>query len=131
VCEDPPVVLDGAHNPQAAAVLARAVTEAWPDPASRPMVLIGVLSDKDAEGIVRELAPVAGGFVCTSPASDRALSADEMARVVEGVTGTPCATVSLSDVDRAWAAHAARGGGLLVTGSLYTVGQVRSRLIPK
>jgi dihydrofolate synthase/folylpolyglutamate synthase len=128
VQEDPPAVLDGAHNPQAAAVLATAIEEAWPDPAARPMVLIGVLSDKDAAAIVRALAPVVGGFVCTAPESPRALSADEMAKVVEGVTGRPCATVPLREVDRAWVAANAPEAGLLVTGSLYTVGQVRVRL---
>jgi dihydrofolate synthase/folylpolyglutamate synthase len=123
----PPVVLDGAHNPAAAAVLATAVAEAWPDPEARPLALIGVLADKDAEGIVRELAPYLSGFVCTAPVLDRALLADELAATVEHVTGRPCAVVPIGAVDAAWVASNA-SSGLLVTGSLYTVGQLRGAL---
>jgi dihydrofolate synthase/folylpolyglutamate synthase len=124
---DPPVVLDGAHNPEAASVLATAIAEAWPDPQVRPLALIGVLADKDAEGIVRELAPFVSGFACTAPVLDRALPAEELAATVEHVTGRPCATVPIGAVDVAWAKSVAPEG-LLVTGSLYTVGRVRPAL---
>ncbi len=127
VCDEPPVVLDGAHNPQAAAVLATAVIEAWPHAPERPLALIGVLADKDVEGIVRALAPAVSGFVCTAPDSPRALPADDLARIVEAVTGSPCATVPLAAVDAAWAGFTAPAG-LVVTGSLYTAGQVRGKL---
>lgn len=131
VSEDPPVVLDGAHNPQAAAVLAGAVAEAWPDPAARPLAVIGMLADKDAEGIVRALAPVVSGFVCTAPDSDRALPGEALAAIVRSVTGVAPEAVALERIDRAWAAKRARGSGMVVTGSLYTVGQLRARLIPQ
>jgi dihydrofolate synthase/folylpolyglutamate synthase len=126
---DPPVVLDGAHNPQAASVLADAIVEAWPDPAVRPLALIGILSDKDAEGIVRALAPCLSGFVCTAPDSPRAMSADALASLVETVTGVACPVVEIGEVSRAWAERHASPSGLVVTGSLYTVGGVRARLL--
>ncbi len=66
---DPPLVIDGAHNPQAAGVLAEAVLDAWPDDRSRPLCVLGVLTDKDADGIVRALAPAVDGFVVTQPDS--------------------------------------------------------------
>jgi dihydrofolate synthase/folylpolyglutamate synthase len=128
VRSDPPVVLDGAHNPEAASVLATAVAEAWPDPQARPLALIGVLADKDAEGIVRELAPFVSGFACTAPVLGRARSADELAATVEHVTGRPCAIVRIGDVDVAWVESMAPRG-LLVTGSLYTVGRLRAALM--
>lgn len=84
---DPWVVADAAHNPQAATALAEAVRDAWPDPAGRPVVVLGVLADKDAAGIATALAPVAAGFVCVAPRSPRALSASELAATVERVTG--------------------------------------------
>jgi dihydrofolate synthase/folylpolyglutamate synthase len=126
---NPLVVLDGAHNPQGAGVLAGAVEEAWPSPGHRPLALIGVLSDKDAEGIVRALAPVVSGFACTAPDSDRAISAADLAQVVRAVTGAACPTVDIEDVDLPWVRDNAPDAGLLVSGSLYTAGQLRAPLL--
>jgi dihydrofolate synthase/folylpolyglutamate synthase len=126
MCEDPPLVLDGAHNPQAAAVLATAVAEAWPDPHDRPWCVLGILSDKDAEGIVTALYPVVERFVVTQSHSPRARGADELAVIVERVTGARPDIVS--DMAEA-VAHArvhAGAHGVLVTGSLYTVGEARA-----
>ena len=69
----PPLVVDGAHNPQAARVLAGAIAEAWPDARRRPLVVLGVLADKDAAGIVRALEPVAAASSRREPDSPRAL----------------------------------------------------------
>ena len=123
VADDPPIVVDGAHNPQAATVLGGAVAEAWPDPAHRPLVVLGMLADKDAAGVIAALAPVAGGFVVTAPHADRALATDRLGAVVEEATGVrPPAAV---DVAAALAlARECAPDGALVTGSLYTAGEV-------
>jgi dihydrofolate synthase/folylpolyglutamate synthase len=122
---DPPLVIDGAHNPQAAGVLAGAIRDAWPDPHARPLCVLGVLSDKDAAGIVRALAPVVDGFVVTQPDSTRARDAAELAAIVEHETGSwPEILSDLADaVGRARGRAGARG--VVVTGSLYTAGQAR------
>jgi dihydrofolate synthase / folylpolyglutamate synthase len=128
VVDDPPVVLDGAHNPQAAAALASAVAEAWPEPGPKPWCVIGVLLDKDADGIVAALAPVVDRFVVTQPHSPRARSAADLAAIVERVTGeAPEVVPDLADAIAAARAHA-RDAGVLVTGSLYTVGEARALL---
>jgi dihydrofolate synthase / folylpolyglutamate synthase len=60
----PPVLLDAAHNPEAAAALAEAL-QALPD--GRPVVAaVAVLADKDAEGIVAALAPHLEALICTA-----------------------------------------------------------------
>lgn len=120
-----PVVVDGSHNPQAAAVLAEAIEDAWPDAAHRPTVLLGVLADKDARGIVEALAPVAGGFAVTQPDSPRALEATVLAGVVEAVTGVrPEAFRSVALALEALVASAC--DGIVVSGSLTTAGEARS-----
>ena len=88
VATEPPLVVDGAHNPEAATVLAGAICDAWPDPTRRPMLLLGVLADKDARGIVEALAPVAGAIAVTRSRSSRALESETLATIVEAVTGT-------------------------------------------
>lgn len=122
LADAPPLVVDGAHNPGAASTLASAVADAWPR--AKPVVLLGVLSDKDAEGIVRAIAPVAGGWVCTRTSSPRALSADELAEVVERVTGER--PPAHDDLREALAAARDAGGdaGVLATGSLTVAAEV-------
>jgi dihydrofolate synthase / folylpolyglutamate synthase len=128
VCEDPPVVLDGAHNPQAAAVLATAVAEAWPDAHRLPWCVLGILREKDAEGIVSALDPVVERFVVTQSHSPRARAAGELAAIVERLTGAwPEIVPDLEEAVGHAAAHAGPAG-VLVTGSLYTVGEARSIL---
>ncbi len=129
VRREPPIVVDGSHNPQAAAVLAGAVADAWPNREVRPLILLGVLADKDVSGIVAQLAPVAGAFAVATPDSPRALDATRLAEVVHALTGTwplvlgsvAQAAVELADPPRAFA-------GLVISGSLITAGQARAAL---
>ena len=121
-------MIDGAHNPQAAGVLAAAVRDAWPDERVRPLCVLGVLQDKDADGIVAALAPVFDGFVVTQPVSPRARDAGELAAIVEFVTGSwPEIRPDLGDAMEHARTHAGPRG-VVVTGSLYTAGQVRASL---
>ncbi len=70
--EDPPTVLDGAHNPDAVAAL----IESLPDALEQgPLALVlGVLEDKDAAGMLRLLLPLSSRAWFTAPPSERALS---------------------------------------------------------
>jgi len=123
----PAVIVDGSHNPQAAAVLADAIREAFPDPNARPTVLLGVLADKDAIGIVAAIAPVAAAIAVVAPHSLRALPAGDLAAAVADVTGTtPAAFDSVAQALEALLATALTG--LVVTGSLTTAGQARGLL---
>lgn len=127
VREKPPLVVDGSHNPQAAAVLATAIEDVWPDPAHRPTVLLGVLADKDAPGIVSALSRVAAELVVTAPDSPRARGAENLGVVVESQTGlAPRVIASLEEaVDELFDASP---DGLVITGSLATAGQARRLL---
>lgn len=118
--EDPPVVIDGAHNPDAARVLASAIRETIDVP---PVIVLAVLADKDAEGIVRALAPVAAEFVVTHNGSARCLEPQALAEVVRTVTGNRARLQP--DLETALATARESGRPVIVTGSLYTAGGVR------
>jgi dihydrofolate synthase/folylpolyglutamate synthase len=121
---EPPLVIDGAHNPQAAEVLATAIAEAFPK--RKPLLVLAVLEDKDALGIVRALAPVADGFVVTQNDSPRCMPAERLAEVVEHASGeTPKVEPAL---ERAISADVTGDRPVVVTGSLYTAGGVRRLL---
>lgn len=124
--DGPPLLIDGAHNPQAAGVLASAIDEAFGQ--RRPVLVLGILADKDVEGIVRALAPAASAFVCCRSASPRSLASGDLARVVERVTGVAPATCETIEaaVQMAREIAIARGTGVVVAGSLYTAGEVRA-----
>lgn len=123
--KEPPLVIDGAHNPQAAEVLATTIAEVFGK--QPPVILLAVLADKDAEGIVQALAPVAGGFVVSENGSPRCLAATELAAIVEQVTGN--VPVVEPELARAVAAASASGRAVVVTGSLYTAGAVRAQFV--
>lgn len=128
MCSEPPVVIDGAHNPQAAAVLASAIAEAWPDAHRMPWCVLGILADKDAEGIIAALDPVVERFVVTQSHSSRARAAEDLAATVQRVTGAwPEIVPDLEEALGHACAHAGEAG-VIVTGSLYTVGEARALL---
>lgn len=120
---EPLVVADGAHNPEAATVLAGAIEESFGE--ERPVVVLGVLSDKDAEGIVSALAGVAAGFVATRSDSERALPELEVAKIVERTTGSlPPTRPSVAEaIDLAVSV----GSSVIVTGSITVVAEARDR----
>lgn len=74
---EPPVIVDGAHNPDGAAALSAALELAG----ERPLVgVMGMASDKDSAGALALLAPRFTRLVCTAPDTPRALSAELLAR---------------------------------------------------
>jgi len=75
----PTVVLDAAHNPNGIQILVQAVREIFRY--RRCWVVMGVLRDKDYEGMLQEIAPMAHYFLAVTPNSDRALPSKTLAEV--------------------------------------------------
>jgi dihydrofolate synthase/folylpolyglutamate synthase len=138
VAEDPPTLLDAAHNPDGAAALAEGLDEIAGD---RPVVAcLAALGDKDAAAMVRALAPALRGAVC-SELEPAALSARGMPGVTShsaGKLAAACGEVGLAaeqEPDFGAALRRARelalelpGGMLLVTGSHYVLAPARAAL---
>ncbi len=121
---EPTVLVDAAHNPHGAAALAVALTEYFTFDAVT--AVIGILGDKDAAGILRELEPTVDHFVITQSTSERAISADDLAALAVSIVGADRVTVEPSleaalelARDRA---SATEKGAALVTGSITLVG---------
>lgn len=118
---EPTVLVDAAHNPHGARALAASLGEYFDF--DEFAIVVGILRDKDAHGIVQELAPVASRFLVTASSSERAIPAEELDAIVaeegvehEVVDSGPDALGTA----RAWAAASPRRA-VLVTGSITLV----------
>jgi dihydrofolate synthase / folylpolyglutamate synthase len=119
----PLVILDGAHNPAAAEALAIALPETFAG--DRLHLVMAVFRDKDIEGIVRTIAPLADAGYAAAVDSVRARPAQEVAAALIAA-GVP--TETFGSVAEAFAAArraASEDDIILVTGSLYTVADAR------
>jgi dihydrofolate synthase/folylpolyglutamate synthase len=132
VGRDPTVLLDGAHNPHGARATAEAVEGSF---TFRNLVLVvACLQDKDIAGILAPFAEIANHVVVTAAPSARGASAEEMAAAAEATwRGSGIIVEVADDLDRALdmaTGVAGEGDGVLVTGSMYTVGAARDRYAP-
>jgi dihydrofolate synthase/folylpolyglutamate synthase len=125
VTRDPLTVVDGAHNPAAASALARSLPELL---AGRTLGLVlGVLEDKDAAGILAALLPLCECAWFTAPPSQRALPPATLLSLARqlGFERTACEPKSAKALVAAqsWA-RTQDGGAVLATGSIYLVGEL-------
>ncbi|MGW2558882.1 bifunctional tetrahydrofolate synthase/dihydrofolate synthase [Streptomyces sp. NPDC001514] len=130
VRRSPTVVLDAAHNPAGARAAADGITEAFGF--SRLIGVVGTSSDKDVKAVLEAFEPVFTEIVVTQNSSHRAMTADELAAVAVEVFGDERvvveprlddaleAAVTLAEEEAEYA-----GAGVLVTGSVITVGEAR------
>ena len=136
--DDPPTLIDGAHNPHAV----RALVEALPETLDRgaPIALVlGVLEDKDAAGMLAALLGLVERAWFTAPPSARALSPAALQSLArqQGFTASACEPKPRRALElaREWAAAQqgpdGRAGAVLATGSVYLVGELLHALEPE
>ncbi|MFK4836663.1 bifunctional folylpolyglutamate synthase/dihydrofolate synthase [Microbacterium sp. ZW T2_14] len=119
----PTVLVDAAHNPHGARALVTALREAFDF--DEWGVVLGVLADKDAAGIVAEIAPVAAQVFATAPDSERAEEADAIADLAEAHGLRVSVHRDLADAAeaaRAWAAASDRRA-VVIAGSVVLAGE--------
>jgi dihydrofolate synthase/folylpolyglutamate synthase len=131
----PSVFIDAAHNPHGAHALAAALREDFSF--RRLVAVVGVMRDKDARGILAELEPVIDEVVVTVSSSARAMDINDLAEAARDVFGESRLRVQrrLPDAIEAAIASAAEGAtdpdrisgaGVVITGSVAMVGEVRT-----
>jgi dihydrofolate synthase/folylpolyglutamate synthase len=128
----PTIVLDAAHNPAGAEATAAALDDSF---SFSPLVgVVGVMGDKDVEGVLAAFEPHLEHLVVTQSSSDRSMRARRLAEVAVPIFGEDRVTIvpDLADAIDAAAALVEGGsadslstGAVLVTGSVVTVGEAR------
>jgi dihydrofolate synthase/folylpolyglutamate synthase len=128
VSSDPPIMIDGAHNPDAASALAEFIKKYLGG--RRIILVMGVMSDKDAVGILAPLLPLASDIIFTAPDYGRAASPDELAGYASEMGFDSQTAYSVGDaIDMAINRVEEKISGLiLITGSFYTIGEAMETL---
>jgi len=117
----PTWILDVAHNPAAARVLARNLRDL--PSAGRTLAVCGILTDKDAAGVAAELRDCVDVWWCVPTEGERGRSGAALAETVRLEVAAPVqAADSTSAACAAALAHANPSDRILVFGSFHTVG---------
>ena len=122
---DDRIIIDGAHNPPAAAQLAAAWREEFGD--EKVTLILGVLADKDASGVIAALLPISARVICTPVRSPRAQPPVELAALIFAQSQAVPASVS-DTLDAALTQARADAGRILIAGSLFLAGEALVRL---
>ena len=124
VSRSPLTILDAAHNPGGAEVLARAMKKSFGSPET--VAVVSILSDKDATALLEALDETAKSFIITKSSSPRAIEVEELAQLARNVFGADRVKTAESALTAMTLARRefVDNGAILVTGSITLVGDV-------
>jgi dihydrofolate synthase/folylpolyglutamate synthase len=136
VHRDPTIILDAAHNPHGAKALAETLRGEFNF--DEIIAVVGVLGDKDAVGIFKELEPIVDHVIVTQSSSERAMASSEVEKIASSVFGVDrvfevqdllqAIDKAISDSIRPLSEATI---GIIITGSVVTVGQARAYIRKK
>ncbi|MFN3740969.1 MAG: bifunctional folylpolyglutamate synthase/dihydrofolate synthase, partial [Thermodesulfovibrionales bacterium] len=121
-------LFDGAHNPQAAERLSEALRDIYRKFYKRIILILGIMADKDIDGIVRAFDGLCDIIISTRPDYNRALEAEKLKKKIEALHNYNSSIYNAETVRKAieMAGNLYRQGDLVViTGSFYTVGEAK------
>lgn len=124
VNDEPAFIVDGGHNPQCAQAVAENLNRYFPE--NRKIILLGILRDKDYMKVIEILNKVADEYVCISPDSPRALSAQELGAELEKLGKPVSVCQSIRDGVSKALELADESDVVCAVGSLYSVGEIRA-----
>lgn len=122
--ESPMVILDGAHNPQAAGALAQTLRELLAG--RRIHMLLGMSADKDTQALARILGPLASSITCTQSRHPRALDPALLAERVRPYCSDVHVIADCADASTYVLNAIEPDDALLITGTFFLVGALRS-----
>lgn len=127
--QNPTVLIDGAHNLHGMKALEKVIKQLFSD---RKLILgIGVLKDKDVEGMLRAIVPLAEKLVLTEPNNPRALSVQELASLVAKYKKDYVIKEKISEAVQTALSLAESDSLIVFAGSLYMAGEVRKQFRDK
>jgi dihydrofolate synthase/folylpolyglutamate synthase len=126
VCETPLVMVDGAHNLEAARQLARHLADRMEG--RRFTLVVGILDDKPYRAMLRLLLPLADRVIATQARINRAIPAATIAAFARTMVPDVTVEPDVASALRLAVSTASPGSLTLAAGSLYVVGEVKAAL---
>jgi len=126
----PDIYLDGAHNPASAQKLAATVRK-MKSAYRRTILIIGILQDKDCRGIIAALVPLADQVVVTKPTYSRAMEVPALASEIRKLHGSVETAETVGEAIAIARDKVSPDDLVLITGSLYMVGDARAVFHPE
>jgi dihydrofolate synthase / folylpolyglutamate synthase len=127
--EKPRIVLDGAHNPAAMKVLAGSLSEVRP--AKRMLLVIGIMQDKDIPAILAPIVPLADRIFLTRAEYDRSAEPERLRSLLTRKREKSRIMATLPQAIDQALIEATEEDLVLITGSLFVVGEARAYLEKK
>lgn len=133
VSNDPPVIIDGAHNPDAVKSLSESLGDLLPG--KKIILILGVMNDKDIGGIMIPIVNSAGSVILTKAAYERSASPQRLAETIKtlytsGIKGAAdiSSTETVSEAIDLAKSLCGKDSVILITGSFYTTGEAKELL---
>jgi dihydrofolate synthase/folylpolyglutamate synthase len=128
---NPTIIIDAAHNPHGVIALNEAITEEFAF--DKLIAIVAILGDKDVTNFLSELSSVVDEVILTENSSTRAMPTEELFAIANGIfdegqitsAGSIKRAIELA-IDRT--SHSTQSIGILITGSVVTVGAARALL---
>ena len=117
----PLTIVDGAHNPSAAASLRDEMQKAFPD--KRVTLIVAVSGDKNAAGIVSALSPIAANIIVTRYSLHRSMPAETLFEVAKQYSDKCVLEPNLQAAVARADSEASADSLILIAGSLYLAGE--------
>jgi dihydrofolate synthase/folylpolyglutamate synthase len=126
ICEDPRILIDGAHNAASIRALMYAIGQSIPYDSM--IVIFGCNEDKDAKGMLQELQFGADKVIFTRSNSAKAMSPDELVEMYAAISGKMCQSApAIGEALRLAKSAVDKEDLICITGSFYLIGQAKVR----
>ncbi|MGP6238794.1 bifunctional folylpolyglutamate synthase/dihydrofolate synthase [Cuniculiplasma sp. SKW4] len=121
--ESPKVMIDSSHNPSAALTLANSINEIYK---KKPLLVVGMLSDKDHYSYLHNISKCADSIVLTTPVEPkRSVNPYDLKPIADDIFKE---VKVIPDPMEAYEYAIQKNDFILITGSMYLIGEISSRL---
>ena len=124
--DNPTFIIDGAHNEDGARSLAKAIEKNFKG--KKGTLLIGILEDKDIDGVLEILMPYFNKVITTTPYNDRAINCEVLKDKISKYIDNVVSIENIEDAVNYTLKDAKEDDVIISAGSLYMIGTVRTIL---
>ncbi len=133
ISDEPPIILDGAHNPKAMSALAESMSDLFPN--KEIILILGVMNDKDIPGIINPIVNIADSIILTQASYERAASSQTLAYTIKELekqaefSSIPIRTTdTVAEAIDLAKSQCHDNSIILITGSFFTTGEAKELL---